>query len=349
MTFSTNATSRRQLLLGASAAATLAGCDAVDIFAPAPAGDARGRAALLLPLSGRYAGLGKALASVARLGGGTLGLDAEVEVLDAGATPDTAVSAARAALDGGAQMLLGPLFSEQAAAVAKVANRKPVVALTNDETVAASGLTVFGVTPRHSAQAAWAGITAQGWQQVGLVAADGVLGQRGSAAARGLAAASSVSLGPRLSAPNESLRAYQAVYVPTSGPEAIETVAALRNTDTQVIGSAQWLGFSRSDLAKLEGAWFAAPDPVRFRPFAETAAESLAQTPGLVAGLVFDAVEMARILGRIGAQNNRGLTRKEGFAGVLGPYRIRPDGLTDRALTLLEIGPGGGLRPLGRG
>lgn len=102
----------------------LAACCATTACAGRVAqGDQRGRAALLLPLTGPNAALGADLRSAASLGGTTLGLDAEIEILASGDTEETAVAAARAGLAAGAQMILGPVFGPQAIAVAGAAER----------------------------------------------------------------------------------------------------------------------------------------------------------------------------------------------------------------------------------
>ena len=45
----------------------------------------------------------------------------------------------------------------------------------------------------------------------------------------------------------------------------------------------------------------------------------------------------AALLGDAGALNRDGLTRKDGFTGVLGPFRFLPDGRCQRDLAVLSI------------
>ena len=74
-----------------------------------------------------------------------------------------------------------------------------------------------------------------------------------------------------------------------------------------------------------------------FEAFATAFAEVSEADPGVLAGLAFDAVEMARILGRIAQQDRKGLLREAGFDGVVGPYRFQKDGQCSRGLAILSV------------
>lgn len=340
---------RRFLRFGAGSIGTmvLAACEGTLFEEPLPQSDARGRAALLLPLTGTRAVLGQALREAATLGGVGVGTTAEVEILDAGETPESAVRAALAARDAGAQMLIGPIFADQARAVATALSRRlPIVSLSNDESLAEAGLFVYGVTPRHSAGAVLSYAATQGLSDVAIAVPPGAFGDRAVEGARVTAAGLALDLrAPLRVSTAAALRTGlgqttpAAVYLPSAGPELPELAAAARNARVQVLGSAQWSALNFAGQQALDGAWYAAPDPLRFEVFARTLQERGA-TAGIVAGLVFDAVEMARLLGRLGQQTRRGLLRDKGFRGVLGPYRFDPSGRVDRDLAVLGIDGG---------
>ena len=105
-------------------------------------------------------------------------------------------------------------------------------------------------------------------------------------------------------------------------------------------GEAQWSAIQPYRNADLIGAWFAAPDPVRFEAFAIALEGRIETEAGIVAGLAFDAVEMARLLGRLAQQDSDGLLREAGFDGVLGPYRFLPTGQCERGLAVLSVAQG---------
>lgn len=118
--------------------------------ATAPADD-RIRVGLLLPLSGRNEPIGQAMLDAAQMAVFDLADDRFLLVpRDTGGTSDGAVAAAQDALAAGAQLLLGPLFSAEAAAVKPVALSAgvPVLSFSNDWSIAGSNLWVLGFQPQ---------------------------------------------------------------------------------------------------------------------------------------------------------------------------------------------------------
>ena len=117
---------------------------------------------ILLPLSGGERELGRAM-----LNGAMMAVFDHAEPgfafkpYDTGGTPAGAVEAAEAALEEGAKLLLGPLFSDSVAAVGPVAKRAGVnvIAFTNDRAAAGQGVFVLGhhVEPQIRAVIAYAG------------------------------------------------------------------------------------------------------------------------------------------------------------------------------------------------
>lgn len=132
----------------------------------------------------------------------------------------------------------------------------------------------------------------------------------------------------------------EAVYLPVVGGAFDDQAAALNAAGIQILGSDQWSSITPYRVSALIGAWFAAPDPIKYEAFSVALEEQAGAEAGVLAGLAFDAVEMARLLGRIGQQNREGLLRKGGFDGILGPYRFIETGQCDRALAVLSVRQG---------
>ncbi|MCX7864408.1 MAG: penicillin-binding protein activator, partial [Novosphingobium sp.] len=110
----------------------------------------RHRVALLVPLSGPNAAAGESIANAATMAL----LDTNAQSLRV-TTYDTATGAAAAASKAIADsnsLILGPLLSEDIAAVTSVAKRSnvPVISFSNDETAAASGVYIMGIIPGES-------------------------------------------------------------------------------------------------------------------------------------------------------------------------------------------------------
>lgn len=300
---------------------------------------------IMLPLSGTSAKLGQTLSTAATLGGGP-GIG--IEIIDSGSTPETAVAAAKRAVEGGAKMIVGPVFSAQATAVGN-AVRVPVVTLSNNEALAGGGTFVFGVTPAQSAQAILSIAAQRNLRDVAVAVPAGAFGAQSAAAAEkvgrglGLSMRSAIVGGSAeglLTALTKGGKLPDAIYMPVVDAALAPSAEALRGKGVQLLGSTQWSSLDLSGRREFRDAWFAAPDPLRFAAFDDAFSDAAGNKGGIISGLAFDAVELLRILGQLKLLSAKGLTRKEGFTGVIGPYRFQKSGLCERGLGVLKVGAG---------
>jgi branched-chain amino acid transport system substrate-binding protein len=116
-------------------------------------GKSGGNVALLLPLTGNLAPIGQILANAAKL---ALPADSQpgLDIRDTGGTPQGAAAAAQAAIAAGDGIILGPLTSSEAHAVAPIAEAAGVnmLSFTNDDTIDAPGAWALGITPTQQVQ-----------------------------------------------------------------------------------------------------------------------------------------------------------------------------------------------------
>ena len=154
----------------------------------APAGDVPGhRVSILLPLTGSNADVGQAMLRAAQLAlsqPGSPPLDAR----DTAGTPSGAADAARAALAGGAGIILGPLTAAETGAVAPIAVAAgvPVLAFTSDATKAQPGVWTLGITPGQQMRRLVLAVQAEGRTRLAAVVPSNLFGE---ALASGMAAA----------------------------------------------------------------------------------------------------------------------------------------------------------------
>ncbi|HYM33547.1 MAG TPA: penicillin-binding protein activator [Candidatus Cybelea sp.] len=137
------------------------------------------RVALLLPLTGPYANFGRALLDAATLALFDLGDDRLVMLpRDTQSTPSGAAAAAQAALNDGAQIVLGPLLSAETATVAPLFRERGVnvVSFSSDRSVAGSGVYIMGFTPGQEVNAVVDYAHAQGLNRFAVLAPESPYG-----------------------------------------------------------------------------------------------------------------------------------------------------------------------------
>lgn len=134
--------------------------------------DGRPAVALLLPLSGRVGPVGQAMLDAAQLAVFELADDTfEIQVHDTMGTPQGAAAAARAAVEGGARLILGPLFGSGAAAARPMveASGVPMLTFSNSRAIAGNGVWVLGLLPEQQVERVIAHAGAKGQASLGLL------------------------------------------------------------------------------------------------------------------------------------------------------------------------------------
>ena len=179
---------------GLLALAVLAGCDQTAGFGgPARTVDASApvNVALLVPLGsgeGEMNFLGSSLVNAARMARNDIsGADINLQVYETGGNAQTAAAVAQRAMDEGAQIIVGPLFSTAAAAVAPIAAQRGVQVLTfsNNADIAGNNLFLLGVTFETIADRVVRYSVAQGSRDIAVIHSNDVAGLAGRAAAEG--------------------------------------------------------------------------------------------------------------------------------------------------------------------
>lgn len=319
----------------------------------------RHRIALLVPLTGPNAGVGRSLQNATQLAILDTKSDAiRITTYDTG-TPGGAAAAAQQAISEGNRLILGPLLAEDARDVAPIARRArvPVLSFSNDATAAGGGVFVLGYSPAQSIErvvnyAARSGIT----DFVGLMPA-GVYGERASTPflraveqARGKVLALETYDGRPGSLTTAITRLgrspYQAILIAGSGNSAGTAVPLIRRSPAgktaQVLGTELW-NTDSSIAAKpaLAGAWFASVPDNYYRQYAVKYRARFGAAPYRLSTLGYDAVILTVRIAREwrpGEEFPVGrLTQRDGFAGLDGAFRFGRDGVAERALEVQEI------------
>lgn len=158
---------------------------AIELSPPEDAGDGPVRVALLLPLSGPNAAVGRSLLNAALMALFDIGDDRlTLMPKDTEGLPEGAIDAAERAVEDGAEIVLGPLFSasvQGAAQVTRVSGPN-MVAFSTDRSVAGAGVFLIGFLPQQQVDRVVAFAASQGMQRFAALLPDNAYGGTISAA-----------------------------------------------------------------------------------------------------------------------------------------------------------------------
>jgi ABC-type branched-subunit amino acid transport system substrate-binding protein len=343
---------------------TVAPPQAVEPAHPTPTGSSqlpqdigRHRVALLVPMTGRNAIVGQAIANAANMavldtGGQTI----RVTIYD---TAPSAASAAQKALAEGNQLILGPLLSEDARAIAPIARAAhvPVVSFSNDRSVGGDGVWVMGFTPSQAISRVVSYAHERGANNFAGLAPVGVYGQRASTAllratqevgGQVVAMESYDHSRQSMQAAVTKLKlsaAYDAVLIADQGKDAVVLAPLIRRTGgakAQVLGTELWnVANDLHAVPELQGAWFASVSDGLFEQLAAKYRARFGKTPPRLASFGYDSVLLAM---KIASEWKNGgafpvnkLTDKGGFSGIDGVFRFTKDGIAERGLQVNQI------------
>lgn len=120
--------------------------------------------------------------------------------------------------------------------------------------------------------------------------------------------------------------------------------AGLDPAQVRLLGSGLWDDPATVGEPALVGGWFAASPPDARAQFEAKFRTTYGHAPPRLASLSFDAAALAAVLAKNGGADpftTDAILNPRGFAGVDGLFRFTPDGLVQRGLAVIEVGPQG--------
>lgn len=342
---------------------------------PTQAGPAK--VALLVPLSGEDAPLGRALLDAAQLAlfesnGSAISLVPR----DTAGTAAGAAGAARSAIADGARLILGPLLAPDVAAVKPVAQAAHVnmIAFSTVTSLAGGNTFLMGFLPREEILREIRYARERGLDRFAALVPSSSYGHLVADALReavtssgatvtrvvfyppnGSAAAAVAQLtgneAPLLSPvrTQSSPSRFDALLLPEGGPMLARLAARLKSAGlvrpkVQLLGSGLWDTPGIGKVPGLAGGWFAISPPHLRQGFDQRFQATYGHQPPRLASLGFDAAALAAVLAGSegGAPFSRdAILNPSGFTGIDGLFRFTADGLVQRGLAVVEVEPGG--------
>lgn len=324
--------------------------------------------ALLVPGGSGQAGddlLAKGLENAARLAIADLGGNSiTLKVYNTAGQPAQAAAMATLAVSEGAQIILGPVFAQEAnaAGVAVSGSGINVLSFSNNPDIAGNNVFILGPTFLNTAKRLSSYAVGQGQGRIMIVQDKNPAGdlarvaiERGIAAAGGVVAANGsyefsqngvVSAVPGIVASAKSSGA-NAIFLTADTSGALPLItqllseAGLDPATTRYIGLTRWdIPQATLSLPGVQSGWFALPDPALFQQFQSRYATAYGEPPHPIAGLAYDGIAAVGALmkrGGEGGLSSAALSQGAGFVGVNGIFRLLPDGTNERGLAVAEI------------
>ncbi|TAK46751.1 MAG: penicillin-binding protein activator [Xanthobacteraceae bacterium] len=286
-------------------------------------------------------------------------------IKDDGASAQGAQQAAQQAADEGAEIILGPLFALSVPAAAQVARGRnlPMIAFSNDSSVAGRGVNLLSFLPESDVNRIVDYAAGTGKRSFAALAPDNAYGAvaevafKQATARRGGRIVVFEKYGAdraQIQAPArtvaQALGGADALFLPDDG-EALPVVAqALTSAGAnlkriQLIGTGLWDHPRVFADASLHGGLYAGPDPAGFRAFAGRYRSRFGGDPVRTATLSYDAVALVAALVKTQGPQRFApevLTNPSGFAGIDGLFRFRADGTNERGLAVMRVTSSGG-------
>ena len=277
----------------------------------------------------------------------------------------TAESETEIALQEGAAVVLGPLFSRNVQAVRPLAlsEEVPVIAFSNDPSAAGGGAYLAALAVEEEVAAVVNYALDQGVERFVFLGPRNDYGVRAERALRATVAqrgagvlmtqfyapetesptAEAETVAGVLKAELEIRPGKVALLLPEDGVRlrAVAPLIPYYGVDfrkLRFLGTSRW-GENTNALREptLNGAWFAAPPPEDLDEFAGKYRRVYGQSPSALASLGYDAAAVAMALSRAGRLDYGGITNPDGFRGVSGLFRFRPSGTAERRLSVYEV------------
>jgi branched-chain amino acid transport system substrate-binding protein len=342
---------------------------------PAPASAGPIKVALLVPLSGPNTELGKSMLEAAQLALFTTGSERLTLVpRDSSGSPDGAAAAARSALSEGAKLIVGPLLAAEVEAVKPVARdaHVNVIAFSTATQLAGGNTFLMGFLPRHEVAREVAVAHEKGLNRFAALVPNSQYGHlmvdalREAVATVGGTVAKAEYLDP--GDPTPAIKRLLSVDTVAAGPGSPPApdfdalllpegdgplkqiahqlrAAGLDTAKVRLLGSGLWDDPSIAGEPALYGGWFAASPPEPEQEFENRFQKTYGRPAPRLASLAFDAAALAAVLAQNGGGGHpfsrEAILNPSGFTGVDGLFRFTSQGLVQRGLAVLEVGPQG--------
>jgi ABC-type branched-subunit amino acid transport system substrate-binding protein len=281
---------------------------------------------------------------------------------DTAGSQSVTTNMANEAIKQGADVILGPLFGTNIAALNRsgVTARTQLIGFSNDSSIAGGNTWLASITPEEEVAALVDHAMSQGYRQFAYFGPQSDLGQRiksalefeasqkgGRVAATGFYPTSTQSPDSEARYVANAINSAQqsgspvAVLIPERGTQ-LRRVAPLltyygMSRRAKMMGLSDWDDSGIWREPSLRGGWFVAPHRADLQSFETQYQRIYGRAPSALAATAYDAASLVAQLARDGEVEREEIASSDGFVGVNGLFRFTDTGTTERRLSIYEI------------
>ena len=334
------------------------------------------RVAMLLPLSGKAQDAGESLKNSAMMAIGDLNNNKlVVQFYDTKSTSSGARVAVENAVSAGTDLILGPLMSEEVAAITDVAkdHNIPIISFSTSPTVLQNGVYTLGLLNEEQIDRIMKYAVGQGRRRIALVLPSNQSGINMLKSALAVAETQGASVtkvgfyspetmdfsalvtsmigGAKVAAAqskNEGKSAsigvgFDALLVPESG-NRLKSITSMFSyydvsaPDVLFMGTSVWTNSNLSKETELYGAVYPLMSDGRMKHFDYKYHEMFSQKPNPLGIFAYDAIALASALSQKDKSYlNSEITNLDGFFGMSGAFRIFTNGKNEHGLDVVKV------------
>ncbi|MBP5353488.1 MAG: penicillin-binding protein activator [Alphaproteobacteria bacterium] len=330
------------------------------------------RVAMLLPLSGQMAGIGKSMKNAATMAIGDLNNNhLVIQFYDTKSNASGARVAVENAINAGSSLILGPLLSDEVAAIAGESKSKdiPVISFSTSPSILESGVYSLGLLNEEQINRIVRYAVSQGRRRLAAVLPDNQSGLNMFKSLMKVTRSAGMNLvkvgfyNPNsmdftslvTSMTAHSAQAegggksfgFDALLIPESGNrlKAISSMFSYYDVAApQVLfmGTSVWANSNLSKETELYGAVYPVMSLNRLRNFEQKYVDLFGERPSGLDIFAYDAVALASALSHKDSRSlEEHILRMDGYYGMSGAFRIFADGRNEHGLDVVRITPDG--------
>lgn len=320
------------------------------------------RVAMLLPLSGHAASTGQSMKNAAMMAIGDINNNnLVVQFYDTKGTGNGARVAIENALNAGSDMILGPLTSEEVAAVSAEAKNKniPVVSFSTAPNVLQSGIYSLGLLNQNQINRIIDYAASQGRSRIAAVLPNNQSGEnmyhslmkaaqnKGISVVKvGFYAPSSMDFTDLVTQMKSGGVDFDALLIPETGNrlKAISSMFSYYDVaapEVLFLGTSVWNNGALNKETELYGAAYPVISLKNQSRFAEKFNDLFGERPNDLSIFAYDAVALASMVARQGGNVYEQILRPEGYSGMSGSFRIFADGTSEHSMDIVTVSSGG--------